>query len=125
MVKDKAERQKAAAGRTRGNFVSVYRLMTLSEMIDMYNGAGGDQDGIKCLVQVIDENAACANIQEAKAEAAAKGITGTLLASRRCGNPWQRVEQIVMKDVELKNVEGFNEVHVEPKTETEEEVDND
>lgn len=119
MAKDKTERQKAAAGRTRGNFVSVYQIMDEDKVRKLLETSEEGQT-MHFLVQVIDENAACTNIQEAKAEAANRGITGALLASRRCGNPWQRVEQVVMKDVELKNVEGFNEVHAEQKTKTEE-----
>lgn len=102
MAKNKSERIAVAAGRTRGSFVSVYRIMSALD------AAGLDPER-KVLVQIISENAACKNQQEARQEAASKGILGWLVALRRCGNPWERVEQIVIKDVEAKNEDGFNE----------------
>lgn len=67
-------------------------------------------DSHPVLIQAIDENAACANIQEAKKEAAEQGLIGTFVALRRTGNVFQRVLQQVASIVEPKNVEGFNEV---------------
>ena len=109
---DKQVRQEAGAKRKRGNFVSVYKLMTVEEIAHEVNAERCDKTQL-ILVQVIDENAACKNNQEARKEASDRGITGTLVASRRCGTPWERVEQTIIKDVEVKNMDGFNEVHKE------------
>ena len=117
MAKTKEERQKKAAKRTRGNFVSVYGVMSVKEIVDNAEKYPTDQ---LVLLRLVDENAACSNYQEARTEAAEQGITGTLLASRRCGVPWERVQQTVINDVELQNVDGFNEVYADHKQQKEE-----
>ena len=108
----KEERQKAGAKRTRGHFLSVYKIVPAEELIAMYND-GKLNDQTSMLVQVIDENAACSNFREAQQEAESRGLLGVLVALRRCGNVFERVEQLVTTCVTPKNVTGFNEVSTE------------
>ena len=94
VAKPKLSKKEKAAKRTRGNFLGVYQPMTASAAALKL---GGDQ---MVYVRLVTENAACTNHQEAKAEAAKCGCLGEMVALRRCGSPWQRVEQIVLKDVD-------------------------
>jgi len=111
MSEEKVERQKKAAKRTRGNFVGVYELVTIGQLLDeAEDGKRTHSDTV--FVQVVSENAACKNIAEAKKEAKECGFIGTFVALRRTGDVFQRVIKQVASFVTPKNVEGFNEVAV-------------
>lgn len=117
----KEERQKAAAKRTRGNFVSVYQIKRLIDVVEPDEAGQIKNADQKVLVQVIDENAACSNVQEAKQEIAFRDIIGDLVVLRRTGPVLSRAVKTVVSFVEPKSYEGFSEAKVEPKTETAEE----